>query len=85
MYPHMGYPPNPRDWIEAMKDWEEWEEEKDRKRKDKDKSKYKDKKGFTTFEIFLILMLSSPVVGPLYLFAVIAGAKHVAEMLQALH
>jgi hypothetical protein len=81
----MGFPPDPRMWIEAMKDFEQWEEEKDRKRKDKDKSKDNKRKGFTTMEIFLLLTLSSPVVGPLYLYAVVAGAKHIAEMLQTIH
>lgn len=88
MFPYMQPPFNPREWIEAMQDYDEWQEEREKRRKDKDKDKNKPgdkRKGFSGMEIFLILTLLSPVAGPLYLYAVIAAARHIGEMLQQVH
>lgn len=86
MYPYNMQPPfNPREWVEAMKDFEEFQEERDKRRKEKDKSKEQKKQGFTTMEIFLVLTLLSPICGPLYLYAVISAARHIGDMLQQIH
>ena len=76
---------SPREWVEAMQDFEEWQEERDKKKKERDKSKEKKARGFTGMEIFLILTLLSPICGPLYLYAVIAAARHIGDMLQQIH
>lgn len=82
MYPFMGYPSySPREFIKALKEMDEWEEVKELKKKKNEKKEPK-RKGMTGFEMFLCLTLLSPLVGPLYLYAVISAAHHIADMLK---
>jgi hypothetical protein len=89
MYGYQYPPPyfNPREFVKSLKDMEEWEDIKHRKREEKKKKESNGgrRKGFSTMEIFLLLTLSSPLLGPMYLYAVISGAKHISDMLQTLH
>jgi hypothetical protein len=63
-----------------MKDMEEWEDVKNRKKKEHD-HKRREKRGLSGMEMFLVLTLLSPLIGPLYLYAVISAAHKIAEML----
>jgi len=83
----MGYMPVRRDDEDmvtylrrARREMKELEEEfKSEKKEDKKRSG----KGLSAVDIFLILTLASPIIGPLYMYAVIAGARHISEMLSA--
>jgi hypothetical protein len=37
---------------------------------------------FSHIELFLILTLAAPIVGPLYMYAIILGANHISDMLK---
>jgi hypothetical protein len=52
--------------------------------KSEKKADFKEQRGrrLSTTEVFLFLTLASPIVGPLYMYAVIAGANHISEMLK---
>ena len=81
MYGGYPYPPpNPRDFIKAMRDWEEWEHVKSKKKKEHERN-WERKRGLSGMETFLILTLISPLIGPLYLMAIVAAAHRIAEML----
>jgi hypothetical protein len=83
MYGYPYPPPSPRDFIKAMRDWEEWEEVKSQKKKQTEKKK--DPRGLSGMETFLLLTLLSPILGPLYLYAVVAAVHRISDVLANIH
>lgn len=72
----------------ALKLWKKFERQQEtklRKKEEEEKKKKPEKRErkatWTTLEAFSVLLLFSPLVGPLWLYAMISAYKHSLEML----
>lgn len=72
-------------YLKDMQKMEEGLKAKAKTDTDKKKDDGKPKpKSFTTFEVFMMLTLFSPIIGPLYTWLIISGAKNILAQISTL-